>query len=203
MSIETPERPVDDTVDLTALTRDDDVTLRPETNEEPDEAVATAVDAPPVNPLTTSIAAFLSTASAAWVVGGLFTGIQARLVGILGGLIGAGFVALANRGRRGAALQYFALPLAMVVGAVLVIPDATGGTANLVSLVKEAITSGGLGSPPVPFDPGWRFLVVVVMALLGITSASPSRSSRAACCCSPPAPRPRPRWSPSSSRSAG
>ena len=42
-----------------------------------------------------------------------------------------------------------------------------GGSANLPSLVVEAVNSGGLGQPPVPFEPGWRFLLVVLLILLG------------------------------------
>jgi hypothetical protein len=177
MTTEAPERGgaaavPDEALNLAVLTADDRGIATPT---EPEPTVGDrGPGAPPepvaaVNPVPTAAAAFLASAAAGWVMGGIFTGIGARLVAVLGAAIGAGSVALGRRSRWG---QLLALPVAMVVGAILVVPDATGGTANLPGLVLEALRSGGLSSPPVPFDPGWRFLLVVVTALLGVSSAS-------------------------------
>lgn len=125
-----------------------------------------------VSPLVVSASAFLASAAAAWVMAGVFEGLLARLVGLLGAAIGAGVVAGSYRFRKPNTVQFLVVPLAAIVGALLVLPDASGGGASLPSLVVEAIRGGGLGSPPVPFDPGWRFLLVVVTAVLGAASAS-------------------------------
>lgn len=126
----------------------------------------------PISPLLASSAAFFSTAAAGWMLGGVFTGDLARLVGLTSALLGAGMVWVSYRTRTPVILQFLVLPVAVVLGAILVAPDATGGTANLPSLVVEALKSGGLSSPPVPFDPGWRFLMVVLVSSIAVTGAS-------------------------------
>lgn len=117
-------------------------------------------------------AAALSAAAAGWMAAGVFDDVLARAVAVGGALVGAGSVALSYRLRRPSAIQYLALPLAAVLGALVVIPETTGGSANLPSLVTEALFSGGLSQPPVPFDPGWTFLLTVASTLLGSGAAS-------------------------------
>ena len=118
--------------------------------------------------LRTAVAGALSSAAAAWMVGGLFDGrIVPRGVALLGVVIGCALAALSTRSRRPAVLQWAVVPTAAVAGAVLVAPSASGGTANLPGLVAEAVGGGGLLQTPLPFDPGWRFLLVVLMALVG------------------------------------
>ena len=177
MTAEAPERPTDipaaaADVDLRALVDDVPTTA----TEQPAEDTASAGDGKPrgdeiapANPLTTAAAAFLASSAAGWVIGGVFSGLTARLVAVLGAAIGAGAVAVGSRSRF---VAYLGVPIAAFVGALLVLPDATGGTASLPGLVLEALRSGGLSSPPVPFDPGWRFLIVVLTALVGASSAS-------------------------------
>jgi hypothetical protein len=123
-------------------------------------------DETPVNPLLTSLSAFLSASAAGWLAGGLFDGFFPRLVGLLGAAIGAGMVALSYRVRRTALVQYLGIGVAALAGALLVMPDAGSGSANLPSLVLEAARAGGIGAPPVPFVPGWRFILVVFIAVL-------------------------------------
>jgi hypothetical protein len=129
-------------------------------------------DEPLVSPLLTSISAFLSAAAAGWLAGGVFAGFAPRLAGLLGALIGAGAVALSYRTRRPTFVQYAGVAVAAVTGALLVVPDAGKGSANLPSLVLEALREGGIGAPPVPFLPGWRFILVVFIALLAGGSAA-------------------------------
>jgi hypothetical protein len=127
---------------------------------------------PPVNPVLTSLSAFLSASAAGWLAGGLFDGFFPRLVGLLGAAIGAGMVALSYRVRRTALVQYLGIAVAALAGALLVMPDAGSGSANLPSLVLEAARTGGIGAPPVPFVPGWRFILVVFIAVLAGGSAA-------------------------------
>lgn len=131
-----------------------------------------------VSPWLASGASFLSTAAAGWMVAGVFTGSFARFVALTAALLGAGMVALSYRTRTPVLLQFVVLPLSVVVGAILVAPDATGGTANLPSLVVEALRSGGLAAPPVAFDPGWRFLLVVLVSAVAVTAATAAMVTR-------------------------
>ena len=107
----------------------------------------------------------LSAAGAAWMIGGIFRGPEARLVGILGVLLGAGLVFAATRWRS-AVLQYLVLPLSLLVGAVLMSSASGSGTSSLPALVKDAATSSQVLQPPIDFAPGWRLILVVVLALL-------------------------------------
>lgn len=125
-----------------------------------------------LSPWLASITAFLATAAAGWMVAGVFPGALPRIVGVSAALLGAGMVALSHKTRAPLALQALILPVAVIVGGILVSPDATGGTANLPSLVVEALKGGGLAAPPVPFDPGWRFLLVILVTCVAVTSAS-------------------------------
>ena len=143
----------------------------PDAPEAPSETREDAVRRP-VNPLLTSAAVFLSASAAGWMCAGIFRGGLAKGVGLLGPAIGAGAVALSYRTRRPSLIQYLALPAAIAAGALLVIPDATGGTANLPGLVAEAIRTGGVAQPPIAFDPGWRFILVVLTAVLATAGAS-------------------------------
>jgi hypothetical protein len=120
----------------------------------------------------TCAAAAVSAASAAWMLGGVFAGPLPRIAAMVAGVIGPAAVLLSYRFGRPALIQYLVLPVALLAGAIFVMPSTTGGSANLPSLVVEAVTSGGLGQPPVPFEPGWRFLLVVLLMLLGTGAAS-------------------------------
>jgi hypothetical protein len=115
-------------------------------------------------------------AAAGWMLGGVFDGALPRVLAIGAAVAGAGVVWASQRTTRPGIWQYLSLPFAIVIGALLVLPFATGGSANLPSLVKEAVQTGGLGQPPVPFEPGWRFLVVVLLMTLTTGAAALSTS---------------------------
>jgi hypothetical protein len=128
--------------------------------------------APVVSPALAAAASLLSSAAAAGLMAGVFSGVTARLVGVGAAALGAGMFYAASRTSRPMVVQLAAIPAAVVAGAVLVAPDATGGTANLPHLVVEALRTGGLSSPPIPFDPGWRFLLVLLVSSLAMAAAS-------------------------------
>lgn len=135
----------------------------------PEPPLDEPVEAPAGAGLTCA-SALLATAAFGWVAGSVFRGLLPRGVGLLGALLGVSVVLLSTRARRPSLVQYAGAVAALVLGALLVAPFAQGG-ADLPSLVLEALRGGGLGQPPVAFDPGWRFLLLVVVALLGQTSA--------------------------------
>lgn len=117
------------------------------------------------------LAAALSSSSAALVTGGIFGSWAARLLALVAVLLGVGWAWLALRNpTRESAFQLSVGPMALVVGSLVLM--ATGGDAGrLPQLVGEAVSSGRLLRPPVPFDPGWKPILVVVFALLGFGSA--------------------------------
>jgi hypothetical protein len=136
------------------------------------EEQGAAVDGrPPINPTLTIAGAMLASAAAAWAVGGVFRDFSAHLVGLLGVVIGGGILLVTSRRRGGAYLELSVIPAAVLVGAVLVGLDShTGG--GLTYQIGQAVNSGGLLQPPIPFDPGWRFILVVIFALLTAGSAA-------------------------------
>jgi hypothetical protein len=113
----------------------------------------------------------LSAAGAAWMIGGTFRGSEARLVGFLGVLLGAGLVYAATRWRS-PVLQYLVLPASLLVGALLMSSASGAGTSSLPALVKDAATSSQVLQPPIDFTPGWRLILVVVLALLSSSACA-------------------------------
>jgi len=139
----------------------------------PEPAVLGADERPPVPVGRAVVAASLGTAAAAVVAGGLFRGELARAVALLAGAAGAGLVGLAAaRGR--VILQYLLAPAAVIGGylVAIVLPNSTGIRGRIPDLVHNAISNGGLSRPPIPFDPGWRFLIVTLFLLLGGAAVS-------------------------------
>src|SRR5207248_9886183 len=76
--------------------------------------------------------------------------------------------------QRRTAVQYLLVPAAFLLGylAAVVLPNATDAKGTVPHLVRAAIRNGGLPQPPVPFDPGWRFLAVALVVLVGGAAAS-------------------------------
>jgi hypothetical protein len=122
------------------------------------------------SPLATAGAAFLAVAAAGWMVAGVFDGSFARVLAVLGALIGVGTTAVSYRAKVVATVQYLVLPIAVVVGAVFALAAAKG--ASLPTVIVEAVRGGGIAQPPMPFDPGWRFIVIILMAVMGAAAAS-------------------------------
>ena len=146
-----------------------------------DAAVAAPPEAPapeerepgaPVGVGLTCAAVAFATLACAWLLGGVFSGVAAKVAASLSALVGPLVVWLSYRTRRPAVVQYLVLPGSLLAGALYVLPATTGGSANIVSLVAEAVRNGGLGQPPVPYEPGWRFLLVVLLSVLGTGAAS-------------------------------
>jgi hypothetical protein len=124
--------------------------------------------------LMTGISVFLSVAAAAWMSAGVFRGLFPRFVAIVAALLGVGLITFSFRTRRPSFVQYLVLPAALVLGAVLAAAGSRGG--NVPALVIEAIRTGGIAQPPIPFDPGWRLIIVVLAAALGAASAATAAS---------------------------
>lgn len=138
--------------------------------EDRDPAAAEAGAPTPVNPLSAIAVAVLSSAGAAWMLAGPFAGVFPKLVALSGVALAGGLLVLSLRSGR-PALQFLGIPGAVVLAAALVIPAGVDA-GRIPDLVVEALRQGGLSSPPVPFDPGWRVLLVLVTTWLTFTSAT-------------------------------
>jgi len=123
------------------------------------------------------VSGFLSSAGAAWMIGGMFRGFEARLIGLLGVAVGAGFIFVGTR-YRSSILQYLVLPASLVLGAVLMGSATGAGTSSLGNLVRDAISSSQILQPPIDFAPGWRLILVVLLALVASSACSLSLSNR-------------------------
>ena len=116
-------------------------------------------------------AAALAGAAAGWMIAGIFAGAGARVAGLVGAPVGALAVFASYRTRRPAVVQYLTIPGALVVGAVVVLASSTR-EGSLPALIAESLRGGGLAQPPVAFDAGWRFIVIVSLVLLGSAAAA-------------------------------
>lgn len=143
-----------------------DVAVPAETEADADVAgAATGRDDEGVSGRTVIASSALASAAAAWMVAGVFGDFSAHWVALAGVVLGAGMVGLSLRLRTGI-VQYAVVPVAALAGAALVAPFASGANSSLPAQVGDALSSGGLLQPPVPFEPGWRFILVVLFTVL-------------------------------------
>jgi transglutaminase-like putative cysteine protease len=118
------------------------------------------------------LAGALAASSAAWMVTRLFRGgVLPLVVALVGVAIGSGAIFLAHRLGRSSIIQYLAMPVAAAAGAGFAVTAAATGD-SLPRLVLDAVRGGGLSNPPIPFDPGWRFLLLVLFAIVAAGACS-------------------------------
>lgn len=142
----------------------------------PGAELATADIERPINPTMIGVSSFLAVAAAGWMFAGVFQGSLARVIGVAGALIGAGIVTYSYRTSRPSLVQYLVIPVAVGIGVLLVVPFASSG--NIIGLVTSAVRTGGIAHPPVSFDPGWRFILLVLVAVLGAAASTLAISLR-------------------------
>lgn len=134
------------------------------------ENAAEPADIATLSAMRIALVGSLSGAAAGVALGGLFQGPLGRPVGVFGAVVGASVVGVGLRGRR-VLVQYLAAPAVFIAGylVALLLPNPTGVHGTVPQLIHQAISNGGLAHPPIPFDPGWRFLLV---ALIGLVAAA-------------------------------
>jgi hypothetical protein len=135
-------------------------------------------DQPPVDDATADVSlrpflvAAASCTGAALTIGGIFGSWPARLLCVAAALGGVGWAWITARSPKRRTLLQGALPVVAILAAVLSLTaGAPGGPSQLPHLVREAIKSGHLLRPPIPFDAGWRPILIVLLMLLGFTAA--------------------------------
>jgi hypothetical protein len=118
------------------------------------------------------LAAALASVAAGLVTGGIFGAWSARLLAAFAACFGVGWAFLALRARERASTYQLALgPAALAVSLVLMVPAGGGGPSALPELVRAAISSGRTLAPPVPFDPGWIPILMIVFSFVGFGTA--------------------------------
>lgn len=125
----------------------------------------------PASMVRAALAAGLATSAAGLVIGGIFASWLARGLGVFAAALGAGWALYAARSPRTEAAQAL-FPFVLLVVSALSLVTAPGGPGELPTLVGDAIDAGRSIRPPVPFDPGWRVLIIVVIGTLGFAAAS-------------------------------
>ncbi len=146
----------------------------------PETAQPAGLEPPPLPRSRVLIAAGLAALAVAWMLGGIFEGSLARMLGVLAVGVGVATIGLAARLSSRSSAEYLLIPAAFLAAVVasIALPNATGSTGTVPELVMRAIRNGGLLQPPVPFDPGWRFLFVSLSVLLAGALCSLGLSTR-------------------------
>ncbi|MFN2539708.1 MAG: transglutaminase domain-containing protein, partial [Mycobacteriales bacterium] len=103
---------------------------------------------------------------------GAYRGTMAYVVSAVGLVIGGLCGMLSYRLTRPAIVQWLTLPFALVAGAAFLAPDAATGTASFGNLVLDALRHGGLQQPPIPMDPGWRLILLVLFACMAVGTSA-------------------------------
>ena len=128
------------------------------------------------------LAAGLSSSASAFLAAGIFGSWGARAVALSAVWFGVAWAYMAWRSSRRTAWLASLVPASFVFGIVSLIPSG-GGPSQLPTLVRDAVRSGRLLRPPVPFDPGWRPLLILLLASIAFASAwiaGPLRRSKLA-----------------------
>ncbi|HUR77654.1 MAG TPA: transglutaminase domain-containing protein [Acidimicrobiales bacterium] len=136
----------------------------PEVHPEEEESIEVAL-----RPLLVAGFAMLGTAL---TVGGIFGSWSARLICVAAAAAGIGWSWVCARSRRRAPLQMLMPVVALGLAVLSLIVGSDGGPAELPTLVRDAIEAGRALRPPIPFDAGWRPILIAVMFLLGFAAGS-------------------------------
>ena len=115
-------------------------------------------------------AATLTSVSAALLVGGIFDSWTCRSIGVFGVGAGAASLVVVARARRQLLAQLVTFPALLVIASLL-LTGADGGPSDLSGQVRAAFRAGRLLRPPIPFDPGWRPVVFLLLAVVAYSSA--------------------------------
>jgi hypothetical protein len=113
--------------------------------------------------------AMLASGAAGLTTGGVFGSWSARLLAGGAAAFGVAWSVLCVRSRRQTLMQLLLVPVTGAIGLLSLLPT-TEGPARVFTLIGDAVSSARLLRPPVPFDPGWRPALIVLLALVGYAS---------------------------------
>ncbi|MFN2614092.1 MAG: transglutaminaseTgpA domain-containing protein [Actinomycetota bacterium] len=120
--------------------------------------------------------AFLASAAAGWTAAGLFTGVFARIAIFVAAAAGAAVVAVSSRTKR-AVLWQTAGGGAIAALALLFFYAGGSARGGLGASIGDAIRGGGPSGSAMPFDPGWRLLLTILIGTLAAGACAISLST--------------------------
>lgn len=113
--------------------------------------------------------AALSAIAAATMTGGVFGSWSARTVASAAALAGVASAWLVLRSARRTIVQVLFLTATLLIALLSAVPGSGGATP--LDAIGDAVQSGRLLRPPVPFDPGWRPVIVFAFVMVGFSAA--------------------------------
>lgn len=135
------------------------------------------VELPPP-PARYALAAGFPVLAAAVMVGGIFQGFSPRLYAGVAGLFGVGLAYTAVRIRRPLAANAAVVGGLFGIGLLMIATRGPGNIFEVRDLVAEAVASGNVLRPPVPFVIGWYALVGWLMGVIGFVTGWVSMALR-------------------------
>ncbi len=154
----------------TSLRESLDAPAEPVVQEPPDDDAPSSDAGAGVSLTRATVAALLSSAAAAWMLGGVFDSALARPLALLCAAAGVGWTLFAARTGRMQLLGFLLVPATFVVASLASV--AADSRLSPLEAVRDAISGGGLLQPPVPFDAGWRFLLVALCVLVAAATTT-------------------------------
>jgi transglutaminase-like putative cysteine protease len=113
----------------------------------------------------------LSSLAAAVMVGGVFLGVEARVVSCVTAVLGVALAFGASK-IKGAAAANIALLLGVgLIGLLAMLPAGTSTLGDVGRLVGDAVREGDILRPPLEFTPGWHAIVGWLLATVGMVAA--------------------------------
>ncbi|HUR48172.1 MAG TPA: transglutaminaseTgpA domain-containing protein [Acidimicrobiales bacterium] len=105
------------------------------------------------------------------LVGGVFTGVGARLYAVIAGLMGIGLAVVVARMRRNTAITTVLILVGLfVIGLLMVVPSGIGNIGGIRTLAAEAAASRAVLRPPVGLTPGWQAIIGWLMGVVGFVA---------------------------------
>ncbi len=135
------------------------------------------VELPPP-PARYALAAGFPVLAAAVMVGGIFQGFSPRLYAGVAGLFGVGLAYAAVRVRRPLAANAVVVGGLFGIGLLMIATRGPGNIFEVRELVAEAVATGNVLRPPVPFVIGWYALVGWLMGVIGFVTGWVSMALR-------------------------
>ena len=122
-----------------------------------------------------AIGAMMTVLGAAFMVGGMFTGVTPRVLASIGAIAGVGLAIWAAGARKRVVLVQILSMLAIFVVGLFAIAigsqDGFGSLSKLGELMGDAVGNARLRRPPAPFEDGWRAILPVTIGFLGYAAA--------------------------------
>jgi hypothetical protein len=126
---------------------------------------------PPLPVLRVAVAVAFPTIAAAIMVGGVFTGVGARLYAVVAGVLGVALAVGAVRLRRPAMTNVAVVVGLFAIGLVIVVPSGFGNVTSIAAIVRDASATGDVTRPPVPLTPGWQAIIGWILGTVGFAAA--------------------------------